>query len=507
MASTPSEIKAGAFVAGTLALLFVMVFAVGDCGKFMRGSQHREVLFSTVSGLQPNSAVNYAGVEIGRVSETTIVEVKDDILAKIPPVNPDNLDRLPLTYDESDRLKALALPAAIVKKIEEQVAAGKISKARANELKEEERNAIIDKEARRLIGPNPKRGLPGRKMILLVLEILQGTDFSFREDDVVSLATTVMGDSSVEISPGSGTDLPEGMALLGDDSNLFSQLSDSMREIKTLLARVSGLVGDEEKAAIKKAFANIENASANVSEATSTVKGMVEKSEQPLVDAIRNLQQGMAEARKTIEELRPRLSSVADKSGAMLDEGNKTMKTANTLLAESKPKVLKLMDEATAAASKATAALKEMESTLYDAGEAIDENRPSIRRAMADMRESSRNFKEMTARLKRAPWLLLKKPRARNQQIVLLESSSRSLAAATQDLAVTIEFMNKVAADPETAERLGGEKAEALLKEIRAIYDEMKGQKQDIEVQVRELKRKTGGKYIEESREKADQEK
>ena len=69
------EVWAGGFVALALALLFVMVFSIGNCRQVLRGRQELTVLFSHVTGLRPNSPVNYAGVEIGRVRGMTIVAV------------------------------------------------------------------------------------------------------------------------------------------------------------------------------------------------------------------------------------------------------------------------------------------------------------------------------------------------------------------------------------------------------------------------------------------------
>jgi len=483
MPSSHSEIKAGAFVAFCLALLFVMVFAVGDCGRFLRGSQEREVLFSSVTGLQPNSAVNYAGVEIGRVRETRIVKVGEKIMAKMPSITVDTLDRLPLSYNEIERIKSLKDPAR------------------------------IDAAARKLIGAG--KGSPGRSMILLILEIHRtGKEFALRRDDVVRLATTVMGDSTVEISPGSSGPLPAGQALLGDGSNLFTQLSDSMREIRTLLAKVSGIIGEEEKVNIKTTLANIKKASEDMSLASARIREVVRESEKPIKTAIKDLQAGMAEARtavaevrKTVQEVKPRVVTALDSGKKMMESGRKAADTADRLMADARPKLLTVMKDASHAAREASRALKEVQGLLAETGDSLDENRPAVRRALADLRESARNFKEMSARIKRAPWLLLKKPRVKNQEIVLLESSARSLSSATQDLAVTMEYLQKLATDPEACARLQGDKVKDLLEEVRRIHEELTGRKKEAETKLRALDRKRGGRYLEDAREKADQEK
>jgi ABC-type transporter Mla subunit MlaD len=483
MPSSHSEIKAGAFVAFCLALLFVMVFAVGDCGRYLRGSHERDVLFSSVTGLQPNSAVNYAGVEIGRVRETRIVDVDDALLKSMPTITVDTLNRLPISFEEIESIKSLKDPAK------------------------------VDAAARELIGPQGDRR--GRKMIVLVLEIQRSEkEFRLREDDTVRLATTVMGDSTVEISPGSGAPLTEGQALLGDGSNLFTQLSDSMREIRTLLAKVSGIIGDEEKVNIKATLANIKKASEDIGLASAKVREVVKDSEKPVKEAIRDLREGMSEARtaiaqvrKTIQEVKPKVVAALESGKKMMESGRKAAESADKLMTDSRPKLLAVLEESATAAKNATSALREVQKLLADTGDSIDENRPSVRRALADLRESARNFKEMSSRIKRQPWLLLRRPKVREQEIVLLEASSRALAAATQDLVVTMEYLKKLADDPEACARLQRDKVEGLLKEIRSIHEELEGRRDDAKEKVERLLRKKGGKYVERDREKADQEK
>ncbi|MHC4914544.1 MAG: MlaD family protein [Planctomycetota bacterium] len=486
--SSHSEIKAGAFVAFSLALLFVMVFAVGNCDRFLRGVQTREVLFSSVTGLQPNSAVNYAGVEIGRVSDTVIVTVDEKVLAKIPSITVDNLDRLPLTYEEVARIERLGDAAK------------------------------MDAEARRLIGPRPASGSrprsPGRKMIILTLEIHRGPEFTFREDDVVRLTTTVMGDSTVEISPGSGPTLAEGRALLGDGSNLFTQLSDSMREIRTLLANVSDIIGEEERVNIRATLANVKKTSEDLSLAGAKVREVVREAQGPVRAAVKDLREGMAEAReavaqfrKTVDEVKPKVVTALEGGSKMMESGRRAANTADQLMREARPKLNTTLEEFAGAARKATSVLRELEELLASTDDAMDENRPAIRRALTDLRESARNFKEMSSRIKRQPWLLLKKPGVKDQEIVLLEASARSLSAASQDLAVTMEYLNRLASDPEACARLEGEKVQALIREVRGLYEELDGRKKEVEEKVRSLERKKGGKYIEKAREEADQEK
>ena len=238
MPSQHAEIKAGAFVAFALALLFVMVFSVGNCRQVLRGRQEQTVFFNHVTGLQPNSPVNYAGVEIGRVREIRILTVNAEVLKALPRITADNLDRLPVSLDEADQLKAIKSPKE------------------------------LDEKARGMIA--------GRTIIALILEIARGRQqVVFRQDDLVRLEATLMGDSTVDISPGSGKGLASAQALLGDGSNLLTQMSASMREVRKLLEKVSGIIGDEERSAVQATLANLKKISEEASRTTATVRALV----------------------------------------------------------------------------------------------------------------------------------------------------------------------------------------------------------------------------------------
>ena len=169
--------------------------------------------------------------------------------------------------------------------------------------------------------------------------------------------------------------------------------------------------------------------------------------------------------------------------------------------------MLSVLDETTKAAKSATAALRETEKLLGRSGDALDENRPALRRALADLREAGRNFKDMSSRLKRQPWLLLKKPKKVEQEVALLESATRSLSSAAEDLAVTVEYLEKISRDPASATRVAGAKAGDLIKEIRTLHKELDVRREDLQEKVKEMKRKRGGRYFKRAREKADREK
>lgn len=466
MPSPHAEIKAGVFVALAAALLFVMVFASGKCQGLLRGRQEQTVLLSHVTGLQPNSAVNYNGVEVGRVRDISIVAVDDALLATMPRVTAEVVDRLPLSLEEADRLKAVADPVE------------------------------LDARARQL--------LRGRTMVVVVLEVGRGAEgLRFRQDDVVRVETTLMGESSVEVSAGSGAPLPEGRALLGDGSNLVTQLNASMRDIRKLLEKVSATIGEDERVAIKATVANIRKVTEDLARTSAAVAGAVEENRQAVRESLADFRASMNEARKTAEELRPEMVGAVGSARKMLESGQAAAGSAAEMLREARPRLLEALDSFRDASRAAATAIGQVEKLLTSAGGALEENRPAIRRAFADAREASRNIRETSERLRREPWLILHKPSG-SQDAVLLEAAARSLVEASDNLASSLESLQAIAADPRAAARLGAGRAEDLIDELRAFYRQLEGRRDEVVEKLMKIDRKAGGALLERARERAD---
>jgi ABC-type transporter Mla subunit MlaD len=445
-----------------------MVFSVGNCRQAFRGRQDLTVLFSHVTGLQPNSPVNYAGVEIGRVREIRILTVNAELLRVVPKITADNLDRLPITMEESDQLKAIKAPPE------------------------------LDAKARQLV--------IGRTIIALVLEIARSRhEIGFREDDLVRLETTLMGESAVDISPGSAKPLPPGEDLLGDGSNLLTQMTASAREVRKLLERVSGILGEEEGVAIRSTLANLKKVSEDASQTIATARDMVKENRQTLKDSVGDFRRTMEEARKIVEEAHPLALALLESGKKMMDKGQETTRLSAEILAEAKPRLNSLIDNADKAAKATAGTLTELEKLLVETGDTVEENRPVLRRAMLDVRESSRNLREMTDRLKFEPWLLMKKPASGSQDKVLMEQSARNLATASENLATAVEVLKAIATNPEAAAALEAGRAADLMEQIRAVTKQLEERRDQLEKKLKPVERKSGGKPIEAAREKAEQ--
>jgi ABC-type transporter Mla subunit MlaD len=462
------EVWAGGFVALALALLFVMVFSIGNCRQVLRGRQEMTVLFSHVTGLQSNSPVNYAGVEIGRVREIRILTVTPELLAALPAIGADEVDRLPVSLEEADRLKAIAKP---------------------QELNEKARELIVK-----------------RTIIGLQLEIARGSrEIVFREDDLVRLEATLMGQSTVEISPGSGKELPAGRNLLGDGSNLLTQMSSSMRDVRKLLERLSNIVGDEERTAIHATLANIKKVSDDASQTITAVRDMVKENREGLRTSVADLRKAMEEARKAVEEIRPAAVAMVDSGRKMMDKGQETTKLSAEILNDAKPHLLSLIENADKAAKATAGTIEELDHLLVEAGDTVEESRPMVRRAMLDLRESSRNLRDMTDRLKFEPWLLMKAPAKGSQDVALLDQSARNLASASDNLTVAVEQLKNIAEG--NAPDVDAKRIADLMEQMRAVIKKLEERRTELEKKLKPLQRKDGGRVMETVREKADQDK
>lgn len=71
------EIKVGAFIVGGLSLLIIFIFVIGDISTAFQPGYQLRVVFPTANGITEGSPVQYAGVEVGKVQEVSIVQIPD----------------------------------------------------------------------------------------------------------------------------------------------------------------------------------------------------------------------------------------------------------------------------------------------------------------------------------------------------------------------------------------------------------------------------------------------
>jgi len=67
------ELKVGAFIVGGVILLVVCLFAIGDVAGYFQPGYDLRVMFDSANGMSSGSPVQYAGVEVGKVSNVRII--------------------------------------------------------------------------------------------------------------------------------------------------------------------------------------------------------------------------------------------------------------------------------------------------------------------------------------------------------------------------------------------------------------------------------------------------
>lgn len=216
------EVKAGLFLAFCLALFVGMLILYGRVSRFWRERQEVNVVFASVSALRPEAAVRYNGVEIGRVKTMRIVHLDPSVLARIRPFHRSNLDDLPLTENQRRELRLVP-------------------------------DYDFDKAV--------KEALLEKTMIQLSLEVLvEGHHRRYREDDSVRIASTILGDASIEIVSGNGRPLEseEDTILFGSSGDFFQSLARSVDQVEDVLSSVTDVVGAQERLAFKRASVRVD---------------------------------------------------------------------------------------------------------------------------------------------------------------------------------------------------------------------------------------------------------
>ena len=77
------ELKVGAFIVGTVIILMVALFAIGDVATYFEPSYRLRVLFDSANGISSGSPVQYAGGEVGKVESVQIVYLSDRPTPKV----------------------------------------------------------------------------------------------------------------------------------------------------------------------------------------------------------------------------------------------------------------------------------------------------------------------------------------------------------------------------------------------------------------------------------------
>ena len=456
------DVKIGVLVTVSAVLLLTLVAVTSDLGRYFRPKRTLRVLFRHVVGLKKNSPVNYSGVEVGRVKSVRVVRVDAALLRRVPPIGPELLFELPI----ADRAVLQALRGV-------------------------GDPAEFDRACRRAIA--------GRDMVLLELEVDATGMSSVHQDDYVSVESTLMGDTTVEISPGSGPELPPGGILIGRSGSMFTRISDAVDEIRYLM-RTAGIALSDARADLPAFFSKLHQAADNLLAGAAdfrrsgrAVAGLIERTREDLVALA-------GKARSVAERTDGILQAVEGKAGPLVEDAASAARELRGSLEELRPRAARLTEAATSLSGRLEDLSRKLAAIASHALEALSEGRADLRRTTLNLKDASKNLEEFTALVKKKPWLLLRAPRRAGRDLEDVLSQARMLLDAATRLD---EAATRLAASPAPPDAGTARSLAETARRLEALADALRRQARDIVEALRPLPLKEGGRGFAPEREPA----
>jgi len=402
------EVKAGLFLAFCLALFVGMIFIFAKVSRFWRGTQEIQVIFTSVAGLHPDAPVRLNGVELGRVKSMRVVYLDHAVMQLLTPLVKRQLDFLPLTEAQRRQLRLVS----------------------EEEFDAKCREALLDKT-----------------VIQLTLEMLvEGQIRRYRADDVVSIATTMMGESSIEMVSGSGTPLEPGTAitLVGESGDFFGALARSMEGVKEVLSEFTGIVTAEDQKAFKRGTGRLENIFTGLhgiakvaqdrQEVTVHKVQALEKPGKDSLDALGNLFDklskdsqrvfaNMEESKKLLNSRFEALSTVASKAN------EETRAQAKEIMADVKgavdagtPYFLDMQTNFSALSQRLEGLSVRSDRMLATAGRVMEQSEPEFERIASGLNNGVKNLSSLKYIMERADQIIGNKDLGEHEYYTALET-------------------------------------------------------------------------------------
>jgi len=409
-----AEVKAGVFLTFCIGMFVAMLFIYGKASRLWKGHSEISVCFTSVTSLRPDAPVRLNGVEVGRVRAIEIVPMTQERLKLFPPFKLQDIDNLPLTDRERADLRKMNAPPP------EATADMRLKFDQTLDL------AVREKIAE-------------RTMIKLVLEV-QGSKGGesegklYRVDDQIRIATTLLGDTSVEIASGNG-DPNDGQErlLLGVSGDFFTSLQKSIEQVKEILHNVSEVVGQDERKSIQSALKRFDSITKKIESvvdlaakrlpATWDKVDVLADSAREDLDGIGKTITGLqpqimktlTSADEAIKELQKRLVELSDEAKSTIVEVRGQVKPIlediHYITANSKDDFPVLIKNAKDLASRLKLSADKLDGVLATGDRLLQESYPDLRRLILAFRMGAENFEEATSLIKRKPWLVMNKPK------------------------------------------------------------------------------------------------
>ncbi|MFH0937903.1 MAG: MlaD family protein [Planctomycetota bacterium] len=457
-----AEVKAGVFLTLCLALFVVMLFVYGKAARIWHGRQEISVIFTSVTSLRHDAPVRYNGVEVGCVKDIQILHLNKDNISRLPAFKINNLDDLPLTEKEQKTLRNLV-----------ETPADKFQKA------------VEDK-------------LENRTMIKLTLEVLQGRDAKrYRIDDEIHINTTLMGNTSVEITSGNGDPLnsQNSCLLLGRSGDFFTNLAKSVEQVKEILSSVSDVVGQQERESVRRALQRFDSITARIEtivkladarlpatwDRVDTLADSAKKNFDRIGETVATVQPQITKtlglADEAIKDLQERIGKLADEAKTAVMEIKGQVKPVlsdlQQVTSKSKDDFPVLVKNARDLATRLQESAGKLDGVLATSNRLLNESYPDLRRLILSFRMGAENFEEMTNLLKRKPWLIYNKA-TEDVAYNNAQKMTRDLDIATKRFAELSTELQAVRRnlDKTPQERL--ERIDFMIQELNILSDTLK---------------------------------
>jgi hypothetical protein len=277
-----SEVRMGLFLSFCFALFVAMIFTfgLGRVSSFWRPRESLFVVFADAGAVTSDSPVRYNGIEIGRVKRIRIIHLEEDALDRLGPLSKRDLPNLPFH------------PATLVRELRNVADADFESRCRAQML--------------------------NRTMVELCLEVDKQNFKHFRQDDRARVIATMFGDTAVEIISGNGPLVPDPSKrlMLGSSGDFFSNLANSMGEVKEILTGVTDVVGVEERKSFNRAQERFGNIQGTLERVSNLAVQRSELTARQLDGMQSDTRSSLADMQKALDELQPNASKATDDIGA-----------------------------------------------------------------------------------------------------------------------------------------------------------------------------------------------
>jgi ABC-type transporter Mla subunit MlaD len=400
-----AEVKAGLFLTFCLALFIAMLFIYGKASRAWRGREELHVVFTSVTSLRPDAPVRFNGVEVGRVKNIQIITLDDANRERLPLLGARDLDNLPLTDSQRLELQKFMTPP------------GHAPKPSPDEIHREVLKHLND-----------------RTMIELTLEVLsprekEGETKRYRKDDQIRITTTLLGDTSVEISSGNAPDAPPPeKVLLGISGDFFSNLGKSVEQVKEILTNVSDVVGAQERDSVRKALRRFDSITQRIEnivqvadrrlsatwDKVDTLADSAQRDLRTVTDTVTGLKPTLVKtletAQEAVKDLQARLGGLADEARTAVVEVKGQVKPiledVSYITDHSKEDFPLLIKNSKELAERLRLSADKLDAVLSTGDRLLKESYPDLRRLILSLRMGGENFAEATDVMKRKPWLI-----------------------------------------------------------------------------------------------------